>query len=94
MNTAPPGRSASFSETLTARSFRERGVWGQKDLLSAVAPLLILEDGDADGVHARRAFVRPDLLPRLGHEALGDVNRLLLRLGPLRRLLPRGLASK
>ena len=60
-----------------------------------VVPLPRRELGDADGVHARRPVVGPDLLPRLKHEALGDLKRLHLRLGSVHRLLPRrvGLRS-
>src|SRR5207253_639754 len=42
----------------------------------------------ADRVHARRPVVGPDLLPRLHDEALVDLKRLHLRLGPGPGLLP------
>ena len=54
-----------------------------------VVPLALRELGDADGVHARRPVVGPDLLPRLKHQALGNLKRLHLRLGSGPRLLPR-----
>ena len=54
-----------------------------------VVPLALRELGDADGVHARRPVVGPDLLPRLKHQALGDLKRFHLRLGSGPRLLPR-----
>ena len=46
------------------------------------------EQADADRVHARRPVIGPDLLPRLHDEALTDLKRLHLRLGPGPRLLP------
>jgi hypothetical protein len=54
-----------------------------------VVPLPRRELGDADSVHARRPVVGPDLLPRLKHQALGDLKRFHLRLGSRPRLLPR-----
>src|SRR4029077_13096623 len=53
-----------------------------------VVPQLLGEQADADRVHARRAVVGPDLLPRLDDEALIDLKRLHLRLGPGPGLLP------
>src|SRR5207244_6934129 len=53
-----------------------------------VVPQLLGEQADADRVHARRAVVGPDLLPRLHDEALVDLKRLHLRLGPGPGLLP------
>ena len=47
--------------------------------LVEVVPLRAAELGDADGVHARRSVVGPDLLPRLVNEALVDLKRLHLR---------------
>src|ERR1019366_772516 len=56
-------------------------------LVEAV-PLVVAELGDADGVHARRTVVCPDLLPRLVHEAPGDLKRLKLRLRSTDQLRP------
>ena len=56
--------------------------------LVEVVPQLPGEQADANRVHARRAVVGPDLLPRLHDEALTDLKRLHLRLGPGPRLLP------
>ena len=53
-----------------------------------IVPQLLLEQADADRVHARRPVIGPDLLPRLHDEALTDLKRLHLRLGPGPRLLP------
>src|SRR5439155_16640580 len=53
-----------------------------------LVPQLFLEQADADGVHARRPVIGPDLLPRPGNEALIDHGRLHLRLGPGPGLLP------
>ena len=49
--------------------------------LVEVVPQLLLEQADADRVHARRTLVGPDLLPRLRDEALVDLKRLHLRPG-------------
>jgi hypothetical protein len=59
--------------------------------LVEVALFLARELGDADGVHAGRPSIGPDLLPRLVHEALGDLKRLHLRLRSTRALLPHGV---
>src|SRR6266536_73045 len=56
--------------------------------LIEVVPHIVVEPGDADGVHARRPVVGPDLLPRLKDEAFGDLKRLHFRLRSHRRLLP------
>src|SRR5215472_14020023 len=56
--------------------------------LVEVVPPLLLEQADADRVHARRTLIGPDLLPRLIDEALADLKRLHLGLGSLPRLLP------
>src|SRR5262249_23174235 len=56
--------------------------------LVEVVPPLLLEQANADRVHARRTFIGPDLLPRLIDEALADLKRLHLGLGSLPRLLP------
>src|SRR5689334_6469727 len=56
-------------------------------LVEVVLPLL-LEQPDADRVHARRTLIGPDLLPRLINEALTDLKRLHFRPGPGLRLLP------
>src|SRR6266851_5404180 len=56
--------------------------------LEEIVPQLFLEQADADVVHARRPVIGPDLLPRLHDEALTDLKRLHLRLGPGPRLLP------
>ena len=56
--------------------------------LVQVVPQLLLEQADANRVHARRPVIGPDLLPRLHDEALTDLKRLHLRLGPGPRLLP------
>src|SRR4051794_12015966 len=41
--------------------------------LVEVIALAALEHGDAHAIHARRSIVGPDLLPRLIHEAFGDL---------------------
>jgi hypothetical protein len=51
-------------------------------------PQLLLKQADANRVHARRPVIGPDLLPRLHDEALTDLKRLHLRLGPGPGLLP------
>jgi len=56
--------------------------------LVEVIPPLLLEQADADRVHARRPLIGPDLLPRLKDEALTDLKRLHFRPGSHRRLLP------
>jgi len=56
--------------------------------LEEIVPQLLCEQADADRVHARRAVIGPDLLPRRINEALVDLKRLHLRLGPGPRLLP------
>src|SRR5947207_7150312 len=56
--------------------------------LVQVAPQLLFEQADADGVHARRPVIGPDLLPRLHDEALIDLKRLHLGPGPVPWLLP------
>src|SRR5437773_1360654 len=56
--------------------------------LVQVAPQLLFEQADADGVHARRPVIGPDLLPRLHDEALIDLKRLHLGPGPVPGLLP------
>src|SRR5690242_209663 len=56
--------------------------------LVEVVPPLLLEQPDADRVHARRPTIGPDLLPRLVDEALADLKRLRFRPGPGPRLLP------
>src|SRR6202162_2138978 len=56
--------------------------------LEEIVSQLFGEQADADRVHARRSVVGPDLLPRLHDEALIDLKRLHLRLGPGPRLLP------
>ena len=56
--------------------------------LEQIVPQLLGEQSDADGVHARRPVVGPDLLPRPVNEALTDHGRLHLRLGPGPGLLP------
>jgi hypothetical protein len=53
-----------------------------------VVPLPPAEFGDTHGIHARRAPIGPDLLPRPVDQALIDLKRLHLRLGSSRRLLP------
>ena len=53
-----------------------------------IVPQLLLEQADTDGVHARRPVIGPDLLPRPVNEALADLKRLHLRLGPGPGLLP------
>ena len=57
--------------------------------LVEIVPQLPGEQADADRVHARRPVIGPDLLPRLHDEALVDLKRLHLRLGPGPGLLPR-----
>src|SRR5664280_374869 len=57
--------------------------------LVEVALFLAGEHGDADGVHARRTIVGPDLLPRLIDKALRYLKRLHLRLRFNHRLIPR-----
>jgi hypothetical protein len=49
---------------------------------------LLLEQADADRVHARRPVIGPAPLPRPVNEALIYLERLHLRLGSLPRLLP------
>src|SRR6266516_4038018 len=56
--------------------------------LVEVSLFLAREHIDADGVHARRTPVGPDLLPRPIDQALIDLKRLHLRLGSRRQLLP------
>jgi len=56
--------------------------------LVQIVPQLLSEQADADRVHTRRPVIGPDLLPRLHDEALTDLKRLHLRLGPGPRLLP------
>jgi hypothetical protein len=56
--------------------------------LVEVVPPLLLEQPDADRVHARRPTIGPDLLPRLIDEALTDLKRLHFRPAPGPRLLP------
>ena len=56
--------------------------------LVQVIPQLLCEQADADRVHARRPVIGPDLLPRLHDEALVDLKRLHLGLGPGPWLLP------
>src|SRR6266516_7447829 len=56
--------------------------------LIEVIPQLLLEQRDADRVHARRTLIGPDLLPRPVNEALIDLKRLHLRPGPGPGLLP------
>src|SRR5215469_2419932 len=56
--------------------------------LVQVVPQLPSEQADADGIHARRPVVGPDLLPRLHNEALVDLKRLHLGLGSHPWLLP------
>ena len=56
--------------------------------LEQIVPQPLLEQADADRVHARRPVIGPDLLPRLHNEALVDLKRLHLGLGSLPRLLP------
>src|SRR6266487_5110625 len=56
--------------------------------LEEIVPQLLGEQADADRVHARRPVIGPDLLPRLHDEALADLKRLHLRLGPGPGLLP------
>ena len=53
-----------------------------------IVPQPFFEQADADRVHARRPVIGPDLLPRLHDEALTDLKRLHLRLGPGPGLLP------
>ena len=53
-----------------------------------IIPQLFLKQANANRVHARRAVVGPDLLPRPVNEALVYLKRLHLRLGPRPRLLP------
>ena len=48
----------------------------------------LLEQANADRVHARRPIIGPDLLPRLINEALADLKRLHFRPGPGPGLLP------
>ena len=50
--------------------------------------LTALEHAGAHGVHARRSTPGPDLLPRLIHEALGDLKRLPRRVRSAHQLLP------
>jgi len=50
--------------------------------------LTALEHAGAHGVHARRSVLGPDLLPRLEHEALGDLKRLPRRVCSAHQLLP------
>jgi hypothetical protein len=56
--------------------------------LVEIAPQLLGEQAGADRVHARRPVIGPDLLPRLNDEALADLKRLHLGLGPGPWLLP------
>ena len=56
--------------------------------LVQVVPPPLLEQAGADRVHVRRPVVGPDLLPRLVNQALVDLKRLHLRLGPGPWLLP------
>ena len=56
--------------------------------LVQVVPPPLLEQACAYRVHARRPVVGPDLLPRLVNQALVNLKRLHLRLGPGPRLLP------
>ena len=53
-----------------------------------IVPQLFFEQADAARVHPRRPVIGPDLLPRLHDEALTDLKRLHLRLGPGPGLLP------
>src|ERR1700751_4749403 len=55
---------------------------------AAHVPQLLGEHADADRIHARRPVIGPDLLPRLHDQALIDLKRPHLRLGPGPRLLP------
>src|ERR1700704_422388 len=56
--------------------------------LVEIVLLLGSEIGDADRVHTRCSPVVTDLLPRLEHEALRNIERLHLRFRSLRRFLP------
>src|SRR5215469_7763095 len=56
--------------------------------LVQIVPQLLLEHADADRVHARRAIIGPDLLPRPHDDALTDLKRLHLGPGSLPGLLP------
>src|SRR5580693_6403157 len=56
--------------------------------LEQIVPQLLLKQPDADGIHARRPVIGPDLLPRLHDQALVDLKRLHLGPGPGPWLLP------
>src|ERR1700674_5124064 len=56
--------------------------------LVEVGPLLAGEHGDAHGVHTRCSAVRLDLLPRLEHETLANIERLHLQLWSAQQLIP------
>jgi hypothetical protein len=51
-------------------------------------PLTTLKHGDAHAIHARRSVIGPDLLPRLKHEAFGNLKRLHRRVCSAHQLLP------
>src|SRR5664279_2024868 len=56
-----------------------------------VVPLPPAEVGDTHGIHARRALIGPDLLPRPVDQALIDLKRLHLRLGSSTITVPSSL---